>query len=113
MSQPSLDGKTFALASSSASHVNTNGPTVFRYHESEGVIWAEYSGDTVVIGRCIGARNDDTLAISFVHRNINGDTVKGEARSEIRSLNDGRLHLAETFIDPNGNSATSECTEIR
>jgi hypothetical protein len=97
---PSLDGRSFAMISSTASIVDADDPTVFRYHEQGGLIWGEYDGDTVLIGRFVGSRVADRVDIAFGHIvAATGQTVRGEAHSVLHRAADGTLELVETFGD--------------
>jgi hypothetical protein len=108
-----LDAKVFDMVSSSASVVDTDAPTRFVYHETHGVLWGEYVGDTVSIGRFCGVRTGERIDISFVHRNRAGDlTTRGEASSIISRSDDGALVLTEDFIGPDGQPHVSVCREI-
>jgi len=76
------------------------------------MVWGEYVGDTVSVGRFVGRRDGDELSIRFAHRpSSGGDVVLGEAQSTIQWNSDGKLELFETF-EKDGNSHTSACVEI-
>lgn len=108
-----LDEKVFDMVSSSASVVDADAPTRFVYHESHGVLWGEYVGDTVSVGRFCGVRTDERIDISFVHRNRTGTlTTRGEATSIISRADDGTLLLTEDFIGPDGAAHVSVCREV-
>lgn len=108
-----LDARVFDMVSSSASVVDADAPTRFVYHEAHGVLWGEYVGDTVSVGRFCGVRTGERIDISFVHRNRAGDrTTRGEASSIISRAEDGALILTEDFIGPDGQAHVSVCREI-
>lgn len=108
-----LDERVFDMVSSSASVVDADAPTRFLYHESHGVLWGEYVGDTVSVGRFCGVRTDERIDISFVHRNRAGTlTTRGEATSIISRAEDGMLVLTEDFIGPDGAAHVSVCREV-
>ncbi|WP_262424413.1 hypothetical protein [Brachybacterium sp. Z12] len=110
---PSLDGRLFRMVSSTTSAVDPESPSEFRYHEQDGVIWGEYTGDTVTFGRCVGTRTGDEIAISFVHVLVNGGrVVTGEGRSEIQQDEDGALRLVERY-EMHGKPQLSVCAEVR
>ncbi|MGK9148425.1 hypothetical protein KXS11_12435 [Plantibacter flavus] len=108
-----LDAKVFDMVSSTASVVDADAPTRFVYHEDRGVLWGEYVGDTVSVGRFCGVRTEARIDISFVHRNRAGTvTTRGEASSIISRAADGSLLLTEDFIGPDGQAHVSVCREI-
>jgi hypothetical protein len=111
MPSKSLDGRTFKLVSSSASLVNADDPTVFHYHEKDGVIWGDYVGDTVSHGRLVGSRERDSLAVWFAHHRIaDGVVLTGTSSSTIRSEG-GLTSLIERF-DVDGVEHESVCVEV-
>jgi hypothetical protein len=111
-SAPTLDGRQFAMVSSTASAVSADSPSVFRYHQSGAMIWGDYSGDTVLVGRFAGRRDGDSITIGFAHSPIDGSApVLGTATSTIELDNDGRMLLIEDF-DKAGVAHRSVCREV-
>ena len=107
----SLDGRVFDMVSSSASRVDPAAPTRFRYHESAGVIWGDYVGDTVSEGRFVGTRDGDRITVRFVHALVSdGSRVSGAASSRIESAEAG-LRLVEEF-EVDGRPEVSVCAEV-
>jgi hypothetical protein len=92
----SLDGRTFAGVSNSASGEVGNA-TVFSYHQDGDIIWAEYSGGAVLRGYLVGTRNGGSLAFRYTHLNTGRQTANGVCDSRIEVLDDGRLRLHETW----------------
>lgn len=106
-----LDGCEFAMVSSTASEVSPDGPSVFRYHQDGAMIWGEYSGDTVLVGRFVGRRDGDTITIGFAHAPSNGSApLLGTATSVIEVGDDGRMLLIERF-EKDGVSHRSVCRQ--
>lgn len=109
---PSLDGRTFKMLSSTTSAVDPEAPSTFRYFERDGVIWGDYTGDTVTFGRCVGTRVGDTINVSFVHVLVaTGEVVSGTGVSEIESDDDGGLRLVERY-EMHGAPQLSICAEV-
>jgi hypothetical protein len=107
-----LNDKVFDMVSSTASRVDPDAPTRFRYAEAEGVVWGEYTGDTVTVGRFAGVRTGDRLEVSFVHTLVAGGApVRGTAVSRIEEGRDGLLRLVEEF-EADGRPQTSVCQEV-
>lgn len=101
------------MISSSGSAVSDEQPSRFRYHQDGAMIWGEYAGDTVAVGRFVGRREGDTLTVCFTHSPASGvgDVVMGIARSVLRRGDDGRLYLDETF-EKDGDTHESACVEV-
>jgi len=110
LTDPSLDGLTFVMRSSTASVVNTRRPTTFLYRQHNAMVWGEYTGDTVSIGRFVGRRNGDSIAVWFVHADaVTGELASGKATSRIESSATG-LRLVEGFVK-DGVDHTSVCVQ--
>lgn len=108
----SLDGRVFDMVSSTASRVDPDAPTRFRYRESRGVVWGEYVGDTVAEGRFVGTREGERLVVSFAHALVaDGRVVSGSAESRIEDAGDGDLRLVEDF-EVDGRPQVSVCAEV-
>ena len=106
-----LDDRVFDLVSSTASRVDPEAPTRFRYHEAAGVLWGDYVGDTVSEGRFVGTRDGDRITVSFVHALVaDGSRVSGTAASRIESGEAG-LRLVEDF-EVDGVPHVSICVEV-
>jgi hypothetical protein len=106
-----LDGLRFAMVSSTASEVDPSSPTIFDYHERDGMIWGEYEGDTVRIGRFVGTRVDRRISVRFTHVvAATGLVVSGAAESRIEQHDDG-LRLVEDFRTADGDQI-SVCAQI-
>lgn len=100
------------MVSSTTSVVNPDAPSVFRYFERDGVIWGDYSGDTVTFGRFVGTRTNDTIRVSFVHVLVEtGAVVNGDGESEIEAGDDGALRLVEHY-EMHGAAQLSVCVEV-
>ena len=107
----SLDGRTFAMVSSTASRVDPAAPTRFLYHEVDGMVWGEYTGDTVSAGRFVGTRTGEQLQVAFVHVPVQGGApVSGEAVSRVEQDADGALRLVEDF-EADGEPQVSVCPD--
>jgi hypothetical protein len=102
----------FVMISSTGSEVAAEAPTRFRYRQDGQMVWGDYVGDTVSIGRFVGRRDSDTVTVCFAHRLIDsGEIVLGTASSELQRADDGTLRLFETF-EKNGVTQTSVCVEV-
>lgn len=93
---PSLDGRTFVGVSNTGDG-EVDDATVFTYHERDGLLWAEYAGGTITLGRLAGTRQGDVLDFRYVHVSQDGSTSSGHCRAELEQLPDGRLRSHETW----------------
>lgn len=95
---PSLDGREFHMESSTASEVDPNSPSRFRYSERDGIIWGDYDGDTVTFGRMLGTRTGDVMTITFAHVMVSdGSVVTGSSMDRIETDALGGIRLVEDF----------------
>lgn len=107
----SIDGIEFVMTSSTGSEVADSAPTRFHYRQDGQMVWGDYVGDTVSVGRFVGRRDGDTITICFAHRLSGGpEIVLGTATSELQRTEDGALRLFETF-EKDGELHTSVCIE--
>ncbi len=110
VSSPSLNGRTFKMLSSTASAVDPKDPSIFHYHERDGIIWGDYTGDTVSFGRFVGTRTGDEIAVTFAHQGIvDGAVTSGTGRSRVE-MREGRVALVEDF-ELDGVAHVSVCIE--
>jgi hypothetical protein len=100
------------MVSSTTSAVDPDAPSVFRYFEEDGMIWGDYTGDTVTIGRFVGTRTGDTIHVSFVHVLVSDRTVvAGDGESTIELADDDSLRLVEHY-EMHGSPQLSVCVEV-
>ncbi|MGW1995544.1 hypothetical protein [Embleya sp. NPDC001921] len=112
MPAPSLDGLGFAPLDR-PEHGEVDASTFFRYHERDGVIWAEYSGGDIVRGHLIGTREADTLDFRYTQLNRSGGTASGHCVSAVVVLPDGRIRLEETWEwESRAGSGTSAVEQV-
>lgn len=98
------------MASSTASVVDTEAPSRFRYFERDGLIWGDYDGGTVTFGRFVGTRTGDDVAVSFAHVMVeDGRVVAGTGASSVVQDESG-LRLVERFT-VDGVEHVSICVE--
>ncbi|MEU8307128.1 hypothetical protein AB0C84_26570 [Actinomadura sp. NPDC048955] len=109
-----LNGRRFAMVSSTASRVDPAAPTWFAYEEADGVVWGSYEGDTVVQGRFVGARRGGEVRLNYVHlTKQSADPVAGSSTNRIELLQDGRIRLVEEFqFEGDATPQVSVCEEI-
>lgn len=94
--------------------------TTFHYHQDGNIVWAEYSGGSVVKGSLIatvreGAEVEGTLDMRYQHVNKEGELMTGRCVSVPEILEDGRLRMHETWEWTSGDRSKGESVveEIR
>jgi hypothetical protein len=107
----SVDGRLFTAVENSESG-EVSDQTVFRYHQRGNIIWAEYSGGSVVKGFLLGTMDENhCLHFSYQHINRAGEQKSGSCDSEPREEN-GRLRFYEKWKWTMGEEGTSIIEEI-
>ncbi len=107
-----MDGLIVDMVSSTTSAVDPARPTRFIYHESENIVWGEYVGDTVIVGRFSGIRENDVVRLSYHHRQHNAGVTAGQAESIISREPGGLLRLTEFYLTPDGTEHVSVCRQV-
>ncbi|KAJ4305898.1 hypothetical protein N0V90_001431 [Kalmusia sp. IMI 367209] len=102
------NNKTFApLTNSSNGEVDDT--TRFHYHQKGSIVWAEYSGGSIVRGSLIATvKEDGSLDMRYHHVNTEGELMTGKCRSIPEALEDGRLRLKETWQWTSGDCSNGE-----
>ncbi len=102
------DGRKFAsIHNSETGEVGSE--TVFHYHQSGNIVWAEYSGGAIVRGHLIATcDNDGVLEMRYHHVNTSGDLMTGICRSTPEVLQDGRIRLHEKWQWTSGDLTSGE-----
>ena len=99
------------MISSTTSAVDPTAPSTFRYFERDGVVWGDYTGDTVTFGQFVGTRTANSISINFVHVLVaDGSVVTGAGDSDIEQ-DDSGLRLIEHY-EMFGKPQRSVCAEV-
>ncbi|KAM5354203.1 hypothetical protein ACJ41O_000853 [Fusarium nematophilum] len=103
------DGKTFGSASNT-SNGEVGSDTRFHYHQDGNIVWAEYSGGSIVRGTLIAtvAEGDNSLDMRYQHVNRAGELMTGRCRSTPEVLADGRLRMHEKWKWTSGDGSEGE-----
>ncbi|MEZ4651021.1 MAG: n-acetylglutamate synthase [Candidatus Eisenbacteria bacterium] len=92
-----LDGKTFRSITNS-DNGDVDASTVFRYHQSGDVVWADYDGGEIVRGHLIAAvLPDGRLDMRYHHINRQGELMIGKCLSTPVLTTGGKLMLREEW----------------
>jgi len=106
-----VDDKIFtAIENSESGEVSDQ--TIFCYHQKGNVIWAEYSGGSIIKGFLIGTMDEEhNLHFNYQHMNTDGNLRTGSCDSA-PSVENGRLRFNEKWKWTMGEEGTSVIEEI-
>lgn len=104
----SYDGRVFRSVENSAT--GEVGPkTIFRYHQSGELVWADYEGGAVRFGTLVARADEEgKLDVRYAHLNADGQLMTGECRTKPEVLPDGRLRLHESWRWTSGDRPSGE-----
>ena len=107
----SLEDRFFTVVDNSATG-EVSDKTIFSYHQKGNVIWAEYSGGSIVKGFLLGTMDDNhTLHFDYRHINKSGDSKSGSCVSSPKMEN-GKLRFYEKWKWAGGEEGTSVIEEV-
>ena len=107
----SLDDRFFTAVSNSDTG-EVSDETIFAYHQKDNVIWAEYSGGSIIKGFLLGTIDDNNnLHFDYRHINISGESKSGSCVSKPRVEN-GKLRFYENWKWSDGIEGTSIIEEL-
>jgi hypothetical protein len=108
----SMDGRLLrGVANDAGGEVDSE--TIFRFHQQEDLVWAEYEGGAIRRGYLVGLVEDDTLDLRYAHVSVDGDTATGRTVDRVEVLADGRVRLHERWAwDSRDGEGTSVLEEI-
>jgi len=96
-----------SIQNSESGEVGAN--TLFHYHQSDDLVWAEYSGGEIVFGTLIARVHDDnSLDMRYQHLSRLGELMTGVCRSTPEILTDGRIRLHEKWTWTCGDHSSGE-----
>ena len=107
----SLEDRYFTAVSNSETG-EVSDQTIFSYHQKKNVIWAEYSGGSIIKGFLLGTIDDNNnLHFDYRHINTEGESKSGECHFEPRFEN-GKLRFYEKWKWTSGCEGTSVIEEL-
>ncbi len=97
MNSINYDGKKFrSVANTDNGEVTSQ--TIFTYHQQGNLVWAEYTGGKILVGRLIGILLlDGRLELRYQHINDAQELMTGICLSTPEILPDGRVQLREAW----------------
>ncbi len=107
----SLEDRYFtAISNSDTGEVSDE--TIFSYHQKGNVIWAEYSGGSIIKGFLLGTIDDNNhLHFDYRHINTDGESRSGSCSSK-PALENGKLRFYEHWKWTDGCEGTSVIEEL-
>ncbi len=103
-----LNNKTFTSLENTENGEVT-GKTRFTYHQDKNLVWAEYSGGSIVKGNLIATMDrDGKLDMRYHHVNIDDKLMTGICLSTPEILPDGRVRFYEKWKWTVGDNSTGE-----
>jgi hypothetical protein len=110
-SQLLYDNRAFRSTSNSGTG-EVSSATIFHYHQSSTrphIVWAEYSGGSIVQGNLIATvARDNVLDMRYHHVNDRGELMTGQCESRPEVLEDGRLRMHEKWRWTGGGQGEGE-----
>lgn len=92
-----FNGKIFRLVGNDANG-EVDAKTIFRYHQRDQLVWADYSGGKIMLGQMIGIiLTDGRLEFRYQHINDVNEIMTGICVSTPEILPDGRIQLHEEW----------------
>lgn len=108
MNEINYDDKTFSSVGNSETG-EVSRETVFHYHQTGKLVWAEYAGGAIVFGNLIAKVDENgNLDMRYQHLNRQGELMTGVCRSEPEILADGRIRLSEKWQWTSGDFSEGE-----
>ena len=107
----SLEDRYFTAVSNSDTG-EVSDQTVFSYHQKENVIWAEYSGGSIIKGFLLGTIDENNnLHFDYRHINSDGESKSGSCDSK-PCFENGKLRFYESWKWTDGQAGTSVIEEL-
>ena len=106
------DGRRFSSRAAETTDP-AGGVPVGHYHQTGDLVWAEFSGGAVRVGRLVGRCGaDGMIEAAYCQLLAGGDVVAGRLSSRPHLLADGRVRLEERWRRDDGSAGTSWIEEL-
>jgi hypothetical protein len=105
-------GRHFRPVGGGPSRAGTETP-VGHYHQDGDLVWAEFSGAAVRVGRLVGTRRTDgVIDAAYCLVTADGEAVAGSCLSTPTVQADGRVQLTEHWRRLDGSTGVSHLEEV-
>ena len=75
-----------------------SGETLFNYYQNGNIIWADYSGGSIVKGSLMAVMDEGgNLDMKYHHINKENKIMSGESKSTLEILDGGRIRYYEEW----------------
>ena len=91
-----LDYKKFKPFTNSKNGEVSN-QTIFHYRQEKELVWAEYSGGSIIKGFLIGKIKNAALEFSYQHLNLDMEIMTGKCHSIVALNKEGKILLKENW----------------
>ena len=93
----------------SSENGETSEETIFEYKQDGNILTSEYQGGQIVKGHLIGLVDEEgNIEVRYHQINIKGELMTGICFSKPKVLEDGRIHLYETWEWTSGDKSRGE-----
>ncbi|WRS27620.1 GNAT family N-acetyltransferase [Oscillospiraceae bacterium MB08-C2-2] len=88
----------FFVAKENSENGEVSDQTIFAYHQTGSLLWADYAGGEIMKGHLIGqVSKDGSLDFYYQHMNQSSDMKIGKCHSVPRLLENGKIELSEIW----------------
>lgn len=102
------NGRVFRSVSNSPNG-EVGAETIFRYRQDSHVVWATYSGGSILFGTLLAsADGQGVLDMRYQHLNQRGEFMTGQCHSTPTILADGRYRMSEIWQWTSGDRSSGE-----
>ena len=92
-----FNNKKLRITLIEGSNTEVNEKTIFHFHQENNIIWAEYSGGKVKLGRLLGVVTGNKLNHNYIQINTKDEINSGEGNSLIKINNENKLQIIEEW----------------
>lgn len=92
-----LNNKTLIITLIEGPETEVTQETIFHFSQENDLVWAEYSGGKVTVGRLVGVINGDRLNHSYVQINSENQINSGEGVSRLVFNDYNKIEIIEEW----------------
>lgn len=92
-----LDNKTFRVVRNDGPGAEVDEDTVFCFRQDGSLVYADYSGGGVRLGRLVGVREANQMRHAYAQVNQEGQLSTGQGRDELSRTEDGKIRIVDSW----------------